>query len=99
MIGVNNSEGHGILTHDIPNEMNEQFCKMFIKGILSQTVLAEKLDVATDLVLAEYTKGISHKGSQVWKRVVGDVIRDMWFGNPSVEVAIQHSDDGNPVYM
>ena len=32
VIGMNNSEGHGVLSHDLPPEIDEQFCKMFIKG-------------------------------------------------------------------
>ena len=35
VIGVNNSEGHGMLTHDFPLTMDANFCREVLKGMLS----------------------------------------------------------------
>merc|ERR1712136_733414 len=100
IIGVNNSEGHGMLTHDFPLTMDANFCREVLKGMLSpQHISSEKIEVAVDLVLKQFQKGLDLKEKGIWKRIVGDVMGDLLFRNPSVEMANLYSDDGNPTYM
>ena len=47
--------------------------------------------MAADLVMEEYTKGLSVSDESLWKRVVCEVMGDLVFRNTAVEMAIKHS--------
>lgn len=49
--------------------------------------------------MQQYGKRYSSKDKHVWESIFGDVLGDLWFVNPSVEMALKHSDNGCPTYM
>lgn len=71
----------------------------FPLGAKCQLIKSDKLNNVIEAVINEYQKGISIDDKCIWSTIAGNVIRDVWFANTSIEIARAHSAAGNDTYM
>jgi len=71
----------------------------FPLGAKCQLMKSDKLDNVINAVIEEYQKGLSIDDKCIWSTIAGNVIRDVWFTNFSIETARVHSAAGNATYM
>jgi len=103
MIGMNNTEGAGLLTMEQPvgfkDGITKSACKEYVKGMMMLEIDPKKTDKAADLILEEYGKGLDNEDKYRWSRIAGNILGDTWFCYPGVEMAQAYSEAGNPTYM
>jgi len=103
MIGMNNTEGAGLLTMEQPvgfkDGITKSACKEYVKGMMYVEVDPTKVDGIADLILEEYSKGYPDEDKYKWSRVAGQVLGDLWFLYPGIDMAEAYSGNEFPTFM
>merc|ERR550534_551834 len=82
-----------------PEGLSKNDCKDYVKGMLMLEVDAKKADKAADLLMTEYSKGLSPDDKYIWSRIAGHTLGDTWFVYPGIDVAKAFSDAGHPTFV